>query len=159
MRAEDANRLDLQNISDLTVHAPSLTIGGDYEFFARPEWTVARDSYDLRFANLRTMDSTLMYQAVAQHNVDVISAFSSDGRISSYDLVALNDDLGAIPPYDALLLASQRLTEEEPLVVKVISQLHEQISIERMRNMNLQVDEAGETPTTVANQFLRRLKE
>lgn len=159
VRAEDANRLDLQNISDLTVHAPSLTIGGDYEFFARPEWTVARDVYDLRFADLRTMDSTLMYQAVAQHNVDVVSAFSSDGRIASYDLVALNDDLGAIPPYDALLLASRRLTEEEPLVVKAISQLHEQISIDRMRNMNLQVDASGETPTTVANQFLRRLKE
>ena len=38
-----------------------------------------RESYGLTFAEQRTMDSTLMYQAMAQHNVDVISAFSNHG--------------------------------------------------------------------------------
>ena len=38
------------------------------------------------------MDSSLMYQAVAQGTVDVISAFSTDGRIAALDLVVLEDD-------------------------------------------------------------------
>ena len=47
------------------------------------------------------MDPSLMYQAVANGQVDVISAFSTDGRIAALDLVLLEDERGAIPPYDA----------------------------------------------------------
>ncbi|MEJ0041410.1 MAG: glycine betaine ABC transporter substrate-binding protein [Rhizomicrobium sp.] len=39
-------------------------------------------------------------------DVDVISAFSSDGRIAQYDLKVLTDPKGALPPYDAILLVS-----------------------------------------------------
>ena len=54
-----AAELDLHLISDLTRHAPSLVMGGDYEFFARPEWQAIRDTYALEFAGLRTMASAL----------------------------------------------------------------------------------------------------
>ena len=63
------------------------------------------------------MDSALMYQAVADGEVDVISAFSTDGRIVAYDLVLLEDDLGVIPPYDAIVLVSERIPREMPEVV------------------------------------------
>lgn len=157
VRATDAQRLNLRRISDLTLHAPSLVMGGDYEFFARPEWQAVRDAYGLEFADLRTMDSTLMYQAAAQQNVDVISAFSSDGRIAAYDLVVLDDDRGAIPPYDAVVLASRRLSEEAPGVVEALGRLNDRITVERMRGMNLAVDETGEAPSTVAARFVREL--
>ena len=157
VRADDARRLDLRRISDLVAHAPTLVLAGDYEFFARPEWVAIRDAYGLEFRDLRTMDSTLMYQAVAQHSVDVISAFSSDGRIATYDLVVLTDDRGTIPPYDAVLLASQRLSEQEPDVLDALARLRDQISVERMRTMNLEVDEGGEGPAVVAERFVREL--
>jgi osmoprotectant transport system permease protein len=44
------------------------------------------------------MDPSLMCQAVASGAVDVIGAFSTDGRIAAYDLVVLEDARGAIPP-------------------------------------------------------------
>ena len=157
VRETDARELDLQRISDLGPHAPSLVMGGDYEFFARPEWQAIRNAYGLEFADLRTMDSTLMYQAAAQLNVDVISAFSSDGRIAAYDLVVLEDDRGAIPPYDAIILVSRRLSEEAPAIVDALSRLNDRITVERMRGMNLAVDEGGEAPATVATRFVRAL--
>ena len=157
VRATDAQTLNLRRISDLTLRAPSLVMGGDYEFFARPEWTAIRDAYGLEFADLRTMDSTLMYQAAAQQSVDVISAFSSDGRVAAYDLVVLDDDRGVIPPYDAVVLASRRLTEEAPGVVEVVGRLNDRITVERMREMNLAVDETGEAPSAVAARFVREL--
>ena len=43
------------------------------------------------------MDPSLMYQAVANGSVDVIGAFSTDGRIAAYDLVILEDTKSAIP--------------------------------------------------------------
>jgi osmoprotectant transport system permease protein len=39
---------------------------------------------------------------------DVISAFSSDGRIAADDLVVLGDPKGALPPYDAVILLSPK---------------------------------------------------
>ena len=157
VRETEARELDLHRIGDLRPHAPSLVMGGDYEFFARPEWQAIRNTYGLEFADLRTMDSTLMYQAAAQENVDVISAFSSDGRIAAYDLVVLDDDQGAIPPYDAVVLVSRRLSDEAPAIVDALSRLNDQITVERMREMNLAVDEAGEAPATVAARFVREL--
>ena len=157
VRETDARELGLQRISDLTRHASSLVMGGDYEFFARPEWQAIRDTYGLEFADLRTMDSTLMYQAAARQNVDVISAFSSDGRVAAYDLVVLDDERGAIPPYDAVVLVSRRLSEGVPAIVDALSRLNDRITVEQMRGMNLAVDEAGEAPSTVAARFVRDL--
>ena len=63
-----------------------LSIAGDYEFFERPEWKAIRDAYGLRFRAQRTMQPDFMYQAAAAGDVDVVSAYTSDGRIAQYDL-------------------------------------------------------------------------
>ena len=156
-REQDAEALGLRRISDLTPHAPRLSIGSDYEFFARPEWPSIRDTYGLRFASQRSMDSTLMYQAVAQGTVDVISAFSTDGRIAAYDLRVLDDDRGAIPPYDAVVLVSGRVTRAFPDVIDALERLAGTIDADEMRRMNLAVDEQGLNPSEVAQRFLREL--
>ena len=158
VRAEDAERLNLRRVSDLRAHAPALAIGGDYEFFARPEWTAVRTAYGLEFQTLRTMDAALMYQAAAQGNVDVISAFSSDGRISAYGLTVLEDDRDAIPPYDAVVLAGARLAQDVPDVLQALTRLSNRISVEQMRAMNLAVDETGADPAVVARVFVQSLK-
>ena len=159
VRGNDAAQLGLREIGDLRLHAPSLAIGGDYEFFARPEWPAIRTAYNLEFKTQRTMDATLMYQAVVQGDVDVISGFSTDGRIASYGLVVLEDDLGAIPPYDAVVLASARVTREAPEVLAALTKLDNRISVEQMRAMNFAVDEASKNPGEVASGFLRQLED
>ena len=158
VRGNDATRLTLRQISDLRAYAATLVMGGDYEFFVRPEWTAIQDAYGLEFKRLRTMDSTLMYQAIVQENVDVISAFSSDGRVAAYDLTLLEDDLDVIPPYDAIILASPRVTQEYPDVIQAVARLDGSINADRMRTMNLAVDEMGEHPSLVAERFVRALR-
>ena len=68
-----------------------MSIAGDYEFFERPEWKAIRDAYGLNFRQQRTMQPDFMYQAAASGDVDVVSAYSSDGRIAQYDLAVLDD--------------------------------------------------------------------
>ena len=157
VRGGDVARHGLATISDLAPLAPRFVFGGDFEFFARPEWASVRDSYGLTFRELRSMDASLMYQAVAAGNVDVISAYSTDGRIAAYDLVVLEDDRGAIPPYDALVLAGARLAAAAPDVVAAVARLEGAISADRMRTMNFAVDESGEHPSRVAERFVRTL--
>lgn len=155
MRRRRARDAGIRTIGDLTPHARQLTIGGDFEFFARPEWKAIRDTYGLAFASERTMDPSLMYQAVAGGQVDVISAFSTDGRIAALDLVVLDDDRRAIPPYDAMILVGPRLVLEHPDVVAALRQLAGTIDAERMRRMNLAVDQDGASPAAVAESFLQ----
>jgi osmoprotectant transport system permease protein len=104
------------------------------------------------------MDSALMYQAAAQGDVDVITAFSTDGRIAAFDLRVLEDDRGAIPPYDAVVLAGPRLARRHPEVLAALRTLNGTIDAERMRRMNLEVDEGGRTPEEVARDFLAGLR-
>ena len=146
MRAADAEARGLTRLSELGPAAPQLSMGGDYEFFSRPEWTAIRDAYGLRFRELRTMDPALMYQAAEQGAVDLISAFTTDGRITAYDLTLLEDDRGAIPPYDAMVLVSARLAREAPDVLAALGRLDGAIDAPAMRRMNLEVDEQGADP-------------
>ncbi len=157
MRARDADAMRLTRLSDLTPLAPGLSMGGDYEFFSRPEWVAIRDTYGLAFGEQRTMDPALMYQAVAQGAVDLISAFTTDGRISAFDLRVLEDDRAAIPPYDALILVSTRLAREWPEVLVALARLEGAIDVDAMRRMNLDVDEHGASPSTVAADFLSNI--
>jgi osmoprotectant transport system permease protein len=98
------------------------------------------------------MDPALMVQAIAQGQVDVISAFSTDGRLEASHLVVLEDDLGVIPPYDAILLASPRLARERPELVAKLAALEGTIDAERMRRANLAVDGEGRSPAEVARE-------
>jgi osmoprotectant transport system permease protein len=156
-RTEDAERMGLTRISDLVPLGPTLSMGGDFEFFSRPEWVSIRDTYGLALSDQRTMDAALMYEAIAEDAVDLISAYTTDGRIAAYDLRVLEDDRGAIPPYDAMVLVGPRLVREWPDVLTALSRLNGAIDVESMRTMNLQVDVEGTDPTTVAAAFITTL--
>lgn len=153
MRRDRAESAGVRHIGDLGRIAAASTVGGDYEFFARPEWASIVQTYGLEFGQQKSMDPSLMYQAVARGAVDVIGAFSTDGRILAYDLVALEDDRGAIPPYDAIVLAGPSLVAGHPEVVDALRSLEHTISAQQMREMNLAVDLDQRLPAEVARAF------
>jgi len=157
MRRDRAGDLGVQRISDLARLAPSLAMGGDYEFFGRPEWATIRQVYGLSFGQQRSMDPSLMYQAAASGAVDVIGAFSTDARIAAYDLVVLEDERGAIPRYDAVVLAGRSLGERHPEVIDALRGLDGAITATQMRQLNLSVDIHGRMPADVARDFARSL--
>ena len=151
MRRGRAEELGIATIGDLAAHAGSLEIGGDYEFFARPEWEAVRDAYGLRFASRREFESTFMYQAVASGEVDVISAFTSDGRIAANDLLLLADPAGAMLPYDAIVLIAPRRAKDD-LLRRALEPLLGSIPLALMQEANYRVDrvEGKQTPAAAA---------
>jgi osmoprotectant transport system permease protein len=145
MRRDRAEELGIRTIDDLLEHTPQMRIGGDYEFFQRSDWLRARDTYDLRFSNIVSYDSTFMYQAVRDGEVEVIAAFSTDGRIAAYDLVVLEDPRQAFPPYDAIILLSSRVASW-PRLVEALVPLVGSFDDATMRLANKSVDLDGQTP-------------
>jgi len=156
MRRDRAEALGIRTIADLAGHSGSLRLGADFEFLARPEWKALRDSYHLAFREQRQYQSTFMYQAVASGDVDVISAFTSDGRIAAYDLVVLEDPKQVILPYDAIVLLSPARASD-PTLHRALQPLIGAISIERMREANQLVDrEKDKLSPTQAARWLAR---
>lgn len=139
MKRERARTLNVTSIADLARVAPKLTIGDDLEFLGRPEWTSLRSVYGLSFKRRRSFNSTMMYHAIETGEADVISAYSSDGRIAALDLIALADPKHAIPSYDALILIAPRRAADKRLK-RALAPLIGAIPIEAMRHANLMVD-------------------
>jgi osmoprotectant transport system permease protein len=135
MTRNKAQALGIRSIADFGRHAGALTIAGDYEFFARPEWTALRNAYGLSFRAQRQMQPEFMYKAVADGEVDVISAYTSDGQLAAYDLVTLDDPKHAIPPYDAILLLSPRRAQDQTLIA-ALSALLDAVPVALMRAAN-----------------------
>lgn len=146
MRGTDAKRRGIASIDDLSRAASDLTMGADLEFLDRPEWATIRKAYDLRFARQRTFNPTFMYDALKSGDADVISAFSSDGRIAADKLIVLTDPRGAIPSYDALLLLGPKAARDARLVT-TLRPLVGAVPVDRMRQANFMVDRASDKKT------------
>ncbi len=156
MGRAEAARSGVRSLSDLSRAAPGLTLGSDLEFLSRPEWRSVQAAYDLRFAAMKHFQPTFMYRALQGGEADVISAFSSDGRIAANDLVTLADPKGAIPPYDAVILISPRRAHDR-LLATALRPLLGAIPVERMRAANLSVDrDANKLSPAEAAQALDR---
>jgi len=139
MKRTEAARLGVADLRSLASAAPSLRLGADLEFLSRPEWRAVRDGYRLRFASSRAYAPSFMYRALESGQADVISAFSSDGRIAADDLVVLGDPAHALPGYDAILLVSPTRAHDARFVA-ALTPLARVIPVEAMRRANYMVD-------------------
>jgi osmoprotectant transport system permease protein len=101
-----------------------------------------------------TFDPTLLYEAISRRQVDVIAAFSSDGRIAANDLVVLTDPLDALPPYDAMILLSPRVANDSRILCALGGL---SVSVESMRFANAMVDRDKRLPAAAAAWLLQHL--
>jgi osmoprotectant transport system permease protein len=104
------------------------------------------------------MQAEFMYPAAASGEVDVISAYTSDGRIAQYDLVVLADPKQAIPPYDAMLLVSPRRADDARFL-NALRPLIGRVDVRLMRDANLRIAQGGEgsSPDAVARWMWERV--
>ena len=151
-----AEEKHLKSVADLSQLSRTMKMGSDYEFFGRPEWESLRDTYNLRFIDLLSMDHSLMYAAIDEGAVNVIAAYSTDGSIAAFDLVTLADPERALPPYEATLLLSPEASKN-PLLIDALKELIGSITAEQMRSANKAVDLDGLSVSQSANRLRETL--
>jgi glycine betaine/choline ABC-type transport system substrate-binding protein len=96
-----------------------------------------------------------MYRAAAKDEVDVISAYATDGRINAFELILLDDDLNFFPPYNAAPVVRHSVLERNPEIRTVLAPLANLLDDATIRGLNWQVDGEKKNPRTVARAFLR----
>jgi osmoprotectant transport system substrate-binding protein len=152
-----ARRRNVTKISDLLGHT-DLRVGFDSEFLARGDgWPGLSRRYDLRFQQSPiSMEAGLTYQAAASRQVDLISAYSTDGRIETQKLRVLDDDRGFFPPYEAAIMVRREALARSPALLGALRALSGMIDDEEMRRMNAEVDFGSGSVRAVAQGFLAR---
>jgi len=159
VRESDAQRNGWERISDLVASAPRLRAGFTPEFRERPDgYPGLVRAYGLEFGAVRDMDPSLMYRAVAQGAVDVISAFATDGRILAYRLRVLHDDRRYFPPYQAVPVVRGEVLRRHPELRDALEQLANRIDDAAMQRLNYEVDERGRLPHEVAREWLQQFR-
>lgn len=144
MRRDRAEELGVSSIEDLIPIASTLSAGGDLEFFGRSEWPRLRDLYGIDFSNKLTFDASLMYTAVEERQVDLITAYTTDGRVPAFDLLILDDPRNALLPYDGMLLASTSAASSLEFRQALMA-INNGISDQLMREANRIVDVDGKS--------------
>ena len=156
MRKADAERLKVKKVSDLKALAGNMIFGATIEFLARPDGVPGLvKHYGLKFKDQKGMDPGLVYKAIAENQVDVISGFATDGRIPAFNLVVLEDDMRFFPPYFAAPVVRAELLAKAPKMADVLNQLAGKISDDTMAALNYAVDGKKQEAEAVAKEFLQ----
>lgn len=153
---EVAEEYNLETISDLTDIADTLEAGVDSSWMEREGdgYRAFSETYGIEFNNTYPMQIGLVYDAVANGEVDIVLGYSTDGRVASYDLVVLEDDLNFFPPYDASPSANGYILEEYPELDDILLKMEGTIPTELMQQLNFIADDYLLEPATVAEEFL-----
>jgi osmoprotectant transport system substrate-binding protein len=156
IRQDTADQLGITKTSELVGQEGDLTFGATQEFLIRPDGLPGLEAaYGLDFSDEVGLDPGLVYSALDEGDVDIISAFATDGRIPQLGLVTLEDDLGFFPPYFAAPVVRQELLDESPEVADVLNVMAGRIDNATMANLNAEVDVNGVEAIEVARGYLQ----
>lgn len=158
MRSAHARELGIVKVSDLKDHVADLKPGFDHEFTDRPEYKQFPELYGFEFSNVKKIAPDIMYKAIKEKEVDIIDAFSTDGRISAYELTVLEDDKGLFPPYDCAIVVRENTLTKYPELQTQLEKLNGLISAADMQSMNYTVTDKNITAKEVAETFLTNTK-
>ncbi len=162
MRPERAAELGVSSMSELVSHAPELILGVEDDFVQRPlDGLLAMNRrYDLEFAATEVLplsERGLLYNQLLDGKLDVIEVYTTDGQISDYDLVILDDDLEYFPVYDAGPVARAASLSTHQGLGPALDSLAGKIDGNTMQELNRKVDIEGRSPQAVARDALARM--
>ncbi|NHH85259.1 glycine betaine ABC transporter substrate-binding protein [Cobetia sp. MB87] len=161
MRESDAQERGIASLSDLAQAVnddKGLSFALNAEFYARDDgWRPLQKAYDFRVgrADVKRMDSGLVYQALRDGQVDVGLVFATDGRIPAFDFTVLEDDKGYFPAYALTPVVREESLKANPELESQMNALSAKLNDDTMASLNAQVDVEKKTIEQVAEDFLK----
>lgn len=153
-----ADSLGWTAASDVGALAPSLSVGFTAEFAERPDgYPGFSEHYGFAFGETRDLEPNILYEAVAEEQVDVAFGFATDGRIDSYDLRVLDDDRGFFPPYEAAPVVRIATLRAYPELRAPLERLGGALPDSTMRRLNREAEQGDGTIAEVAAGFVASL--
>jgi osmoprotectant transport system substrate-binding protein len=150
----------LADLSDVSRAAPNLRLATIQEFLARPDGLPGLQKFygGFRFAQVRTYDIALKYNALVEGRADLASAFTTDGAIAVNSLVVLRDDRHFWSAYNVAPIVRVAALAARPQIARVLNAVSPAITNGAAQTMNAAVEHLQQDPTDVASAFLASLR-
>ncbi|WP_316803124.1 ABC transporter permease/substrate-binding protein [Pedobacter nototheniae] len=137
-----------------SAYGSGLKAGFTPEFMGRQDGDLGlKSAYGLKIQTVVISDA-VMYKAAFSKELDVVSGYSTDGRLKAFGLKILKDDKGIFPPYYAAPIVLQSSLEKFPALEQVLNLLAGKITDSIMTDLNYRTDYLHQTPGRVAKDFL-----
>jgi len=137
-----------------SVKENKLKAGFTPEFMGRQDGDLGlRSVYGLN-ANPKVVNDAVMYKAAFEKDLDLISGYSTDGRIKAFDLYVLEDDKKIFPPYFAAPIIKTKTLQKFPGLEETLNLLSGKFNDAVMTDLNYRSDYLHQTPEKIAKDFL-----
>ncbi|MBW6490822.1 MAG: ABC transporter permease/substrate-binding protein [Lentimicrobium sp.] len=151
-----AQKEHLITLSALAAKSNEFTFGAEFDFFEREDGFLGLNKvYPFNFKNKVELDINLKFQALENHTVDVINAFSTDSRIRQMNLRVLKDDKLFFPAYQAGIVIRNETQQKYPELSILFERLEGLIDDAAMLQLNYEVEIEKKSPNEVAQTFLK----
>ncbi|MFT4512088.1 MAG: osmoprotectant transport system permease protein [Planctomycetota bacterium] len=155
IREQTAEELGIRRISDLVRHQHNLRVGFGNEFAARPDgYPGLAAAYGLKFSQMTTVEHALAYEAIEEGAIDLMDAYSTDGKLLRFELRVLEDDRQFFPPYNAAPMVRGETLRKHPEVEAALAKLAFRLTDLDAQALNYIVDAEGVSPANAATAFL-----
>jgi osmoprotectant transport system permease protein len=135
-------------------YSSRLLAGFTPEFMGRRDGDIGlRAVYGLKIRTVVISDA-VMYKAIYNGKLDVISGYSTDGRLKAYDLTVLDDNKKIFPPYYAAPVVRRETLARYPELAPALNRLAGQIDDSVMTALNYRVEYLHQSPEKCAHDFL-----
>ncbi|WP_136608884.1 osmoprotectant ABC transporter substrate-binding protein [Paenibacillus dokdonensis] len=158
IRKELAESKGYTKISDVKKDMANMKLGVDTTWLERSTdgYPAFSKAYGIKFGQIFPMEISLVYSAVANKQVDIVLAYSTDSRLKAYNLQTLQDDKQFFPPYDASPVLRSDLLKKHPEIKDAIAPLIGHLNADTMISLNYQVDIEKKSEREVANAYLKQ---
>lgn len=152
-----AEEKGITSLTDLADAAPELVFGINHTDYADETngYEDLVDTFGYEFKDVVIMDTSLLYEGIANGELDVIMVYATDGTLSALDMITLEDDTNFFDPYYAVPLVRQEVLDEHPELKEVLNSLAGLLDDATMQRLNSEVDDQNKTEQEVAEAFLR----
>lgn len=155
VRQESPLPKKLSQCQTLTDH---LKAGMNAEYANRLDgFPLIQKRYHLLFKSIVNLDVGLLYPALESQQVDIISGFSTDAKLSTNQFRVLEDDLQISPRYEPCPVIRIEALKQFSDLTKSLNNLSGKISESMMQELNAQVELKHQSPSHVAMEFLTKL--
>lgn len=151
-----SDQLGMTTLSQLVPFHKKLTVATETETAMRDDGLPGlKGAYGLEFSKIKILSAAMLYLALENDEADIVTGFTTDGPLTSEEFITLIDDRSFFPPYDAVPLVTQKVIKEHPQVVQALNTLSGQLTSQRMRKLNYQVEVEHRSVSDVVHEFLK----
>ena len=112
------------------------------------------EAYGFEFEDITEVELGLVYTQIGDA-CTFGEVFATDGRIAAQNLRTLEDDQNFFPKYNVAMTMRQELySENQEAYDQLFTAISDELTNDRLRELNRQVDVEGQDPADVAGEFL-----